>query len=44
MFSPAVPVFLLMKGKDIDINKGVVFDTFTDQDHALSSSGSEPCR
>ena len=28
MFSPAAPVFLLMKGKDIDINKGVVLGLF----------------
>lgn len=36
LFWPAAPAFLLMKGKDVTINKGVVFDTFTDQDHVLN--------
>ena len=27
-----------MKGKDITLNKGMVFDTFTDQDHVLKAS------
>ena len=35
LFWPAAPAFLLMKGKDITLNKGMVFDTFTDQDHVL---------
>jgi hypothetical protein len=35
VFWPAAPVFLLMKGKDTTINKGVIFDAFTDQNHAL---------
>jgi hypothetical protein len=38
VFWPAAPVFLLMKGKDVNINKGVIFDTFTDQDHALGET------
>jgi hypothetical protein len=39
VFWPAAPVVLLMKGKDVTVNKGVVFDTFTDQDHVLASAG-----
>jgi len=35
LFWPAAPAFLLMKGKDITLNKGMIFDTFTDQDHVL---------
>jgi len=35
LFWPAAPAFLLIKGKDVTINKGVVFDTFTDRDHVL---------
>jgi len=35
VFWPAAPVFLLMKGKDTTINKGVVFDVFTDQNHVM---------
>jgi hypothetical protein len=38
VFWPAAPVFLLMKGKDTTINKGVIFDAFTDQNHVLVSS------
>lgn len=38
VFWPAAPVFLLMKGKDTTINKGVIFDAFTDQNHALVSN------
>jgi hypothetical protein len=36
VFWPAAPVFLLMKGKDTTINKGVVFDVFTDQNHTVA--------
>lgn len=39
VFWPAAPAFLLIKGKDVTINKGVVFDTFTDQNHVLSANG-----
>ena len=39
LFWPAAPAFLLMKGKDITLNKGMVFDTFTDQDHLLKIAG-----
>ncbi len=35
LFWPAAPFFLLRKGKDVTINKGIVFEVFTDQDHAL---------
>jgi hypothetical protein len=38
VFWPAAPVVLLMKGKDTTINKGVVFDAFTDQNHSLVNS------
>jgi hypothetical protein len=36
LFWPAAPAFLLMKGKDVTINKGVVFEAFTDRDHVLT--------
>lgn len=39
LFWPAAPAFLLIKGKDVTLNKGMVFDTFTDQDHAIGASG-----
>jgi len=35
LFWPAAPAFLLIKGKDVTLNKGMVFDTFTDQDHTI---------
>lgn len=38
LFWPAAPAFLLIKGKDVTLNKGMVFETFTDQDHALAST------
>jgi hypothetical protein len=37
LFWPAAPAFLLIKGKDITLNKGMVFETFTDQDHVISA-------
>jgi hypothetical protein len=41
-FWPAAPVMLLMKGKDIVINKGVTFDVYTDSNHTLvSGAGSQ---
>jgi hypothetical protein len=45
VFWPAAPVFLLMKGKDTTINKGVIFDAFTDENHTLkmaAPANSEP--
>src|SRR3954468_9810304 len=39
LFWPAAPAFLLIKGKDVNINKGVVFDAFTDADHVLNGAG-----
>lgn len=36
LFWPAAPFFLLRKGKDVNINKGIVFEVFTDQDHAMA--------
>lgn len=37
-FWPAAPVMLLMKGKDIVINKGVAFDVYTDNNHIMGST------
>ncbi len=37
VFWPAAPVMLLMKGKDIVINKGVAFDVFTDSNHLMGA-------
>jgi hypothetical protein len=39
LFWPAAPFILLRKGKDVTINKGIVFEVFTDQDHVMKSSG-----
>jgi hypothetical protein len=39
-FLPAAPVALLIKGKDININKGVSFEVFTDTAHALATGPS----
>jgi len=41
-FFPAAPFMLLMKGKDVTINRGVAFDVFTDADYTLrtASAGS----
>lgn len=39
VFWPAAPLFLLMKGKDVTINKGITIDVFTDADHALRNAG-----
>ena len=36
VFWPAAPAFLLIKGKDVTLNRGMTFDTFTDQDHTLN--------
>jgi hypothetical protein len=42
VFWPAAPVMLLLKGKDITVNKGVCFDVFTDTPHILTrSTGSQ---
>jgi len=38
LFWPAAPFFLLRKGKDVHINKGIVLETFTDQAHVLKSA------
>ena len=35
VFWPAAPVFLLMKGKDVTVNRGTVFEVFTDQKYTL---------
>ena len=38
LFWPAAPAFLLIKGKDVTLNKGMIFDTFTDQNHELQAA------
>ena len=35
VFWPAAPAFLLIKGKDVTVNKGVTVDVFTDQRFVL---------
>lgn len=35
LFWPAAPVFLLRRGADVTINRGVSFDVFTDVNHTL---------
>ena len=36
LFWPAAPFFLLRKGKDVTVNKGIVFEVFTDSDHPMT--------
>ena len=38
LFWPAAPFFLMRKGKDVTINKGIVFEVFTDQDHTIGNA------
>ena len=38
LFWPAAPAFLLIKGKDVTVKRGVVFDTFPDGDHTLGAA------
>lgn len=38
LFWPAAPFFLLRKGKDVTINRGMVFEVFTDQDHTFKAT------
>jgi hypothetical protein len=42
LFWPAAPFVLMRKGKDVDINKGMVFEVFTDQDHNLRPGNLQP--
>jgi hypothetical protein len=42
LFWPAAPFFLLRKGKDVTINKGMVFEVFTDEDHVVKVAGAAP--
>jgi hypothetical protein len=42
LFWPAAPFFLMRKGKDVTINKGVVFEVFTDEDHTVKVAGAAP--
>jgi hypothetical protein len=44
VFWPAAPVMLLMKGKDVTINKGVTFDVFTDTAHEIVAASAAPSR
>jgi len=44
VFWPAAPVMLLMKGKDITINKGVTFDVFTDASRTISEQHKTPSK
>lgn len=37
VFWPAAPVFLLRKGQDITINRGVAFEVFTDANHTVGA-------
>lgn len=41
-FWPAAPFMLLMKGKDVTINKGMAFDVFTDGDRTLTQKAGSP--
>ncbi len=38
VFWPAAPFMLLMKGKDVTINKGVTLDVFTDSDYLVKAA------
>ena len=42
LFWPAAPFFLLRKGKDVTINKGIVIEVFTDQVHTLKLASAPP--
>ncbi|HYP08797.1 MAG TPA: PEGA domain-containing protein [Bryobacteraceae bacterium] len=37
LFWPAAPFFLMRKGKDVTINKGIVIEVFTDAEHIIKS-------
>jgi hypothetical protein len=38
LFWPAAPFFLMRKGKDININKGIVLEVFTDSEHVVKAT------
>ena len=38
LFWPAAPFLLMRKGKDVTINKGIVLEVFTDQDHSVGAA------
>lgn len=40
LFWPAAPFFLMRKGKDVTINKGIVLEVFTDADHVVKTGPS----
>jgi hypothetical protein len=44
VFWPAAPVMLLMKGKDVVLNKGITFEIFTDNNHELGARPADPSR
>ena len=44
LFWPAAPFFLLRKGKDVAIYTGIVFEVFTDQDHAVTGQNTAGCQ
>jgi len=42
VFWPAAPAFLLMKGKDVTLHKGMAFEVFTDSDFKMSPPAPAP--
>jgi hypothetical protein len=42
LFWPAAPFVLLRKGKDVKINRGIILEVFTDQDHKIASASPVP--
>lgn len=42
VFWPAAPAFLLMKGKDVTLHKGMAFEVFTDSDFKMSPPAAAP--
>src|SRR5215472_5480880 len=38
VFWPAAPVMLLWKGQDVNINRGVAFEVFTDTSHSIAAA------
>jgi hypothetical protein len=42
VFWPAAPVFLLRKGQDVTMNRGVTFEVFTDENYTVRSFQGAP--
>ena len=42
MIQLAAPAFLLMKGKDVTLHKGMAFEVFTDSDFKMSPPAPAP--